>query len=236
MVPAGQFMMGSPASEEGRNVDEGPQRKVTIAKPFAVGKFEVTFAEWGLCVAAASCKHKPEDRGWGRDRLPVINVSWDDIRNVYLPWLSGKAGRTYRLLTEAEWEYAARAGTTTPFSTGWTITTDQANFDGNFTYGGRPKGEYRWRTVNVGSFQPNAWGLHDMHGNVWEWVEDCWNDNFQEGPSDGSAWTIDDCSRRVVRSGSWNIDPRHLRSASRSGIFQGSRTSTLGSRVARTLD
>ena len=140
VVPAGEFMMGSPAGEEGRSDDEGPQRKVTIAKPFAVGKFEVTFAEWDACVAAGGCKHKPDDQGWGRGKRPVINVSWDDITKEYLPWLSRKTGKTYRLLTEAEWEYAARAGTTTPFSTGQTITPEQANFNGNYTYGGSAKG------------------------------------------------------------------------------------------------
>ena len=121
-------------------------------------------------MAAGGCKHKPEDQGWGRGKRPVINVSWDDITKEYLPWLSRKTGKTYRLLTEAEWEYAARAGTTTPFSTGRTITPDQANFNGDFTYGGSAKGVYRQKTVEVGSFPANAFGLHDMHGNVWEWV------------------------------------------------------------------
>jgi formylglycine-generating enzyme required for sulfatase activity len=154
VVPAGEFMMGSPASEESREANEDPQRKVTIAKPFAVGKFEVTFAEWDACVAAGGCKHKPEDYGWGRGKRPVINVSWDDIADEYLPWLSRKTGKTYRLLTEAEWEYAARAGTITPFSTGRTITTLLANFNGNSTYGGSAKGVDRHKTVEAGTFPP----------------------------------------------------------------------------------
>jgi formylglycine-generating enzyme required for sulfatase activity len=140
VVPAGEFMMGSLANEESRETDEGPQRKVSIAKPLAVAKFEATFAEWDACVAAGGRKHKPEDQGWGRGRRPAIDVSWDDVTKEFLPWLSRKAGKTYRLLTEAEWEYAARAGTTTPFSTGRTITPEQANFDGDQTYGGGAKG------------------------------------------------------------------------------------------------
>ena len=130
VVPAGSFLMGSPPDEAGRNGNEGPQHRVVIGKPFAVGKFEVTFTEWDACVASGKCKRRPDDNGWGRGRLPVLNVSWDDITREYLPWLSGKTGKGYRLLTESEWEYAARAGTTTPFSTGPTITTDLANFDG----------------------------------------------------------------------------------------------------------
>ena len=115
-----------------------------------------------------------ERLGWGRNRRPVINVSWDDAMKEYLPWISKKTGQTYRLLTEAEWEYAARAGTTTPFATGSTVTTKEANLDGTNTYGGSAKGEYRQRTLEVGSFPSNAFGLHDMHGNVWEWVADCY--------------------------------------------------------------
>jgi formylglycine-generating enzyme required for sulfatase activity len=126
VVPAGEFMMGSPLNEAERSNDEGPQHKVTIGKPFAAGKFEVTFAEWDTCVAAGGCKHKPSDQGWGKGMHPIINVSWDDVKE-YGSWLANKTRRTYRLLSEAEWEYAARDGTTTAFSTGRTITTDQAN-------------------------------------------------------------------------------------------------------------
>jgi len=147
VLSAGSFIMGSPASEEARLDNEGPQHKITIARPFAVGRFEVTFDEWDACVFAGGCLHQPDDAGWGRGRRPVIDVSWDDITNEYLPWLSRKAGKTYRLLTEAEWEYAARAGTSTPFSTGWTITPDQANFHGFFTYGGSARGVDRNQTL-----------------------------------------------------------------------------------------
>jgi Sulfatase-modifying factor enzyme 1 len=140
VVPAGSFMMGSTDSERStfaylRISDEGPVHKVSIAKPFAVGTYEVTFAEWDACVSAGGCKYRPGDEGWGRGRRPVINVSWDDISKEYLPWLSRRAGEGYRLLTEAEWEYAARAGTTTLYATGATISTDQANYNGNWSYG-----------------------------------------------------------------------------------------------------
>lgn len=234
VVPAGEFTIGSPADEAARSDDEGPQRKVAIAEPFAVGKFEVTFAEWDACVAAGECKHKPKT-DWGRNRQPVMRVSWDDAKQ-FVAWLSKKTGNSYRLLSEAEWEYAARAGTTTVFSTGPTITTDQANFDGDYTYGGSEKGKDLGKTIEVGSFKPNPFGLHDMHGNVWEWVEDCYQrDGYQRAPADGSAYVSGDCSRRVLRGGSWNSYPRFLRSADRYGDRVGYRVDNYGFRVARTL-
>jgi formylglycine-generating enzyme required for sulfatase activity len=236
VVPAGEFMMGSPASEAARSRDEGPQRKVTIAKPFAIGQLEVTFAEWDACVAAGGCKHKSDDQGLGRGKRPVVDVSWDHITKEFLPWLSRKAEKEYRLLTEAEWEYAARAGTTTPFSTGRMITTDQANFNGNDTYGGSAKGQYRQRTVEVGSFPPNAFGLHDMHGNVWEWVQDCHKDGYAPAPPDGRAVTDTSDCYRVMRGGSWNNGPAGLRSARRERYAPIDRFSVLGFRLARTFD
>jgi formylglycine-generating enzyme required for sulfatase activity len=235
VVPAGSFMMGSPASEEGRDADEGPQHRVTIARSFAVGKFEVTFAEWDACVAAGGCSHNPGDSGWGRGKRPVINVSWDDITRQYLPWLSGKTGKAYRLLTEAEWEHAARAGTTTPFWWGSSISASQANYHGPTTYGGGPKGEYRQKTVPVDSFAANPWGLYNVHGNVWEWVQDCWNGSYSGAPSDGSAWTTGDCSRRVLRGGSCVNYPQLLRSAYRGRFTPDNRGSYVGFRVGRTL-
>ena len=228
-------MGSSPRGEEGRYDSEGPQRKVAIAKTFAVGKFEVTFAEWDTCAAAGGCKHKPDDRGWGRGKRPVINVSLDDFTKDYLPWLSRKTGKTYRLLTEAEWEYAARAGTATPFSTGRTITPEQANFDGNGTYGDSAKGVYRQKTVEVGTFAANAFGLHDMHGNVWEWVQDCYKDSYTGAPADGSAVTSGDCTYGVLRGGSWVDDPTFLRSASRNRGTPVIRYFAIGFRVARAL-
>ena len=236
VIAAGSFMMGSPANEEGRDNDEGPQHQVTIARPFAVGKYEVTLAEWDACVAAGGCKHNPSDVGWGRGKRPVINVSWEDITKEYLPWLSRKTSMAYRLLTEAEWEYAARAGTTTLFSTGRTITPDQANFNGNYTYGGSAKGVYRERTVDVGSFRPNAFGLYDMHGNVWEWVQDCYHDSYQSAPADGSAWTTGMQNYRVLRGGAWIDNPQGLRSALRLWNRPHNRNRYNGFRLARTLN
>ena len=237
IVPTGEFMMGSPGGEAQRGSDEGPQRKVTIAASLAVGKLEVTFAEWDACVIAGGCKYRPEDQGWGRGRRPVINISWDDITQQFLPWLSRTSGKPYRLLTEAEWEYAARAGTATPFSTGTTITTDQANFNGTNTYGTRTAGgRFRERTVEVGSFQPNAFGLYDVHGNVWEWVADCHRESYYGAPTDGTPVTgMPGCSR-VVRGGSWLSDPGEIRSAKRRREKPELRLVVNGFRVGRRLD
>ena len=236
VVPAGSFMMGSPSHEAGRDSDEGPRHRVTIAKPFAVGKYEVTFAEWDACVAAGGCGgYRPDDGGWGRGRRPTINVNWDDAK-AYVRWLSRKTGKPYRLPSEAEWEYAARAETSTPFHFGSTISTSQANYDGNYMYGGGVKGVYRERTVTVGSFPANGFGLHDAHSNVREWVEDCWNSNYAGAPADGSARMSGDCWNRVLRGGSWFFRPGYLRSAFRFRSGTGNRSGDGGFRVARTLD
>jgi formylglycine-generating enzyme required for sulfatase activity len=223
VVRAGKFSMGSPEGDKDHSRDEGPQHEVTIAKPFAVGKTEVTFAEWDACVAAGGCQKAP-DSGWGRGDRPAINVSWDDAKQ-YVAWLSRITGKEYRLLSEAEWEYAARAGTTTTYSWGDDIGKGNANCDGCGS---------QWdnrQTAPVGSFKPNAFGLHDMHGNVWEWVEDPWHDSYEGAPADGSPWVKDgDASRRVVRGGSWNNDPQSLRAADRGGDppTTGSTTSASG--------
>jgi formylglycine-generating enzyme required for sulfatase activity len=237
VVPAGEFMMGSPPDEQYRYENEGPQHSVEIAKPFVVGKFEVTFAEWDACVKTGGCKYQPQDEGWGRGRRPVINVLWDDIANSYLPWLVRVTGKTYRLLTEAEWEYATRAGTTTPFSTGRMITSAQANFNGNHTYGGSSKGQHREKTVEVGSFQPNAFGLYDMHGNVWERVQDCFRDKvgYAGAPSDGSAVIEGECYYRVLRGGAWYYDPRLLRSAVRDAVSADVRNNLNGGQTEQIM-
>ena len=235
VVPAGSFAMGSPSGEEGRFDDQGPLRGVRIGAPFAVGVYEVTFAEWDACVSGAGCGHAPDDSGWGRDGRPVINVSWNDAWE-YVQWLSAQTGAPYRLPTEAEWEYVVRAGTTTPFHTGETTSTDQANYDGNHAYGDGRKGVYRKRTTPVGTFGENPWALRDVHGNVWEWTEDCWNDNYMGAPVDGGAWETGDCEWRVARGGSWINKPRLLRSASRFRYTAGRRNDILGFRVARTLE
>ena len=234
VIPAGAFTMGSPAGEEGRADDEGPQHRVTFAKPLALGKHELTFADWDACVAAGGCAHRSGDEGWGRGRQPVIDVSWDDAKQ-YVAWLSRKTEKIYRLPSEAEWEYAARAKTTTPFSTGPTISTDQANYNGNYVYGSGQKGVYRQRTVPIGSFKANPFGLQDMHGNVTEWMEDCWNANYNGAPSDGKAWLTGECTRRVLRGSSWYGSPREVRSASRFGLTTTLRMDSLGFRVARTF-
>ena len=235
VVPAGSFTMGSPSSEKYRRDAEGPQRRVTIGSAFAVGKYEVTFAEWDACASSGGCGgYRPSDSGRGRGKRPVINVSWNDAKG-YVGWLSRKTGKEYRLLSESEWEYAARAGTTGPFHTGGTISTDQANYNGNYVYGNGRKGVYREKTVPVGSFGGNGFGLHDMHGNVWEWVEDCYNESYAGAPSDGSAWESGNCGGRVLRGGSWYYGPRDLRSASRGWINTGIRYYLIGFRVARTL-
>jgi formylglycine-generating enzyme required for sulfatase activity len=238
VVPAGEFMMGSPSSEErwaGYDGREEPQHKVTIAAPLAVGRFAVTFDEWDAAVATGGVTHKPGDQGWGRGRRPVVNVSWEDAK-AYCAWLSKATGKTYRLLSEAEWEYCCRARTPTPFWWGSDISAAQANFDGNYTYGSGKKGDYRKQTVPVDTFEPNPWGLYQVHGNVWEWCEDVWHANYNGALLDGSVWRQGgDQSRRVVRGGSWGNVPQFLRSAGRNGFTTGNRSNSLGFRVGRTL-
>ncbi len=233
LIPAGGFMMGSPASEQGRDDDEGPQHQVNIPRPFAAGKFEVTFDEWDACVRERGCTHNPDDQGWGRGKRPVTDVSWNDAKE-YTKWLSAKTRKSYRLLTEAEWEYVARAGTTTAFNTGANINPTQANYNTSESYAGSVKRDSVYSTAAVGSFQPNAFGLYDVHGNVSEWTEDCWNANYQGAPNDGSAWTSGDCARRVPRGGSWGDIPQVLRSALRGGFTSSGRGNVIGFRLART--
>ena len=236
VVPAGPFMMGSPESEPDRLDQEGPQHRVIFAQPFAVGRFAVTFAEWDACVADGGCGgHKPADQGWGRGNRPVINVDWSDAKN-YVQWLSKKTGKPYRLLSEAEREYVARAGTGTPFWWGSSITPADANYDGAYVYaGGGGRGEYRRMTVPVDSFKPNPWGLYQVHGNVWEWAEDCRNLSYDGAPADGSAWMSGDCTAHVLRGGSWADDPVDLRAAYRVNNYPADRSNNYGYRVARAV-
>ena len=235
VVPSGSFTMGSPETEWGRFNNEGPQRRVTIAEPFAVGVYEVTFGEWDACVSEGGCNgYQPHGEGWGRGVHPVINVSWDDAR-AYVQWLSQRTGKRYRLLSESEWEYVARAGTMEPFHTGETISADQANYDSSYTYGSGQKGRYRGRTVQVGTFSPNAFGLHEVHGNVWEWTQDCWNEDYTGAPTDSRARETGECEQRVVRGGSWGDVPWLLRSADRGNNEPGIRDPKIGFRIARTL-
>ena len=231
VVPAGSFLMGSPESEEDRWDREGPVHRVAFARAFAAGVYEVTFDEWDACVSDGGCGgYRPEDiLNWGRGVRPVIRVSWEDAQ-MYVRWLSRKTGEEYRLLSESEWEYVARAGTRTRYWWGDGIGRNRATC---YTCGSR------WddlgQTAPVGSFSANAFGLYDVHGNVWEWVEDCRNDSYNGAPSDGSAWESGDCGWRMLRGGHWGSVPRYLRSAMRSWSRPDYRTFSAGFRVARTL-
>lgn len=230
-IPAGRFIMGSPSEEPKRLKSEGPQHEVRIAQPFAMGVYAVTFDEYDR-YADDTGDAKPNDEGWGRGKRPVINVSWHDVQ-AYCVWLRQQTGQSYRLPSEAQWEYACRGGTTTPFHFGERLGTDQANFDGNFTYNGSTKGEYRKKTVPVGSFAPNAFGLYDMHGNVWEWCQDGWHDAYEGAPGDGSARESEVNRSRVLRGGSWNLNPESCRSARRNLCVPEFRYNRLGFRVCR---
>ena len=232
VVPAGSFMMGC-VSGRGCNDDEQPVHEVKIARPFAVGKYEVTFGEWDACVASGGCNgYRPDDEGWGRGRRPVVNVSWNAAQ-AYVTWLSEETGQQYRLLSEAEWEYVARAGTKTKYWWGDAIGRNQANCS---MCGSQWTGFIIGQTAPVGSFGANRWGLYDVHGNVEEWVQDCWNDSYAGAPSDGRAWESGDCSERVLRSSSWDDIPRDLRSAQRYSHRANSwRFGRFGFRIARSL-
>jgi len=246
VVPAGSFVMGSPASEPGHQSNEA-QHPVTIPRPFAVGRFEVTFAQWDACVAAGGCAepeagpYSPPDEGWGRDNRPAIHVSWQDARR-YVRWLNGRVGgKAYRLLTEAEWEYAARGhaqgtATDTAYPWGAAASHENANYGKDGCCGGLASGKDQWVNISpVGSFPPNAFGVSDMHGNVWEWVEDCYKADYSGLATDGSANTTSGCSYRVFRGGSWFITATNLRSANRLRYSPTDRSSNLGFRLARTL-
>ena len=234
VVLAGSFMMGSPDTEDGRFDDEGPRHRVTIGTRIAVGVHEVTFAEWDACALAGGCAdHWPGDEGWGRETHPVINMNWNDAQ-AYLAWLSAETREDYRLLTEAEWEYVARAGTTTAWYWGESESGQCRYGNGSDLFVDCADG-YEF-TAPVGSFQPNPFGLYDVLGNAWEWTEDCWNDDYSGAPVNGSAWESGDCSRRVMRGGGFRLSgPELLRSAIRVGETAGNRGDNNGFRVARTM-
>lgn len=240
VVPAGSFTMGSLASEVGRNKDEEPQREVMLAKPFAVGRFEITFDEWGACVGDGGCGgYEPVDQGWGRGQRPVINVNWNHVQS-YIRWLRRKSGQPYRLLSEAEWEYVARAGSTTVFWWGREASHDYANYGKDGCCGGHVAGRDKWeKTGPIGQFPANKFGLFDLHGNVAEWTEDCGHRSYELAPTDGSAWLNEgggNCQYRILRGGSWGIEPKYLRSASRGGSFLRIKNRNYGFRVAKDLD
>ena len=226
VVPAGSFRMGCVSGQYCFD-DELPVHEVRVAS-FALGRYEVLFEEYDRFVAATG-RERPRDRGWGRGGRPVIYVSWEDA-TAYAEWLSAETGQRYRLPSESEWEYAARAGTTTRYSWGPEVGQNRANCIGCGS---------RWdeeQTAPAGSFAANAWGLHDMHGNVREWVEDCWHASYARAPAEGSAWSLGgDCGLRVLRGGSWINSPSYVRSAFRFGSDVGFRFGDVGFRLARTL-
>ena len=254
VVPAGSFMMGSPEEEEGGprsdQRHERPQHRVDFAAPFAIAVFEVTYEQWDACVAEGGCRDDVERHSFDETgpNHPVYRVNWNDAQ-AYVEWLAAKTGQAYRLPSDAEWEYAARAGTTTPFHFGETITTDQANYDGEVPSSRRYEGDeassyalanpgiYRGGPVPVGSLPANPWGLHEVHGNVTEWTRDCFdNVGYAGWPTDGSAVESDDCDQRYLRNGSFYDDPGDVRSARRqvrSADFLYGRS---GFRVAKTLE
>jgi formylglycine-generating enzyme required for sulfatase activity len=234
VVPAGEFVMGSPPTEKRRMPDEVPQHTVTIARPFAVSKYDVTFNDWDACVSVGGCPREGRagDVDWGRDTRPVIYVSWDDAQQ-YVAWLSLMTGKPYRLLSDAEFEYAARAGTQTAYPWGNDIGKNNANCAGCGSQWSGSAGT--WQTAPVGSFAANRFGLHDMVGNVWKWVQDCYHPNYNGAPTDGSTWTGGDCTARVIRGGSWGGGPEYVRPAFRDRSSTNDRNYTLGFRVGRTL-
>ena len=211
-IPGGTFLMGSPSNEEERRKSEGPQHKVNVST-FYMGRYAVTQAQWQAIMGNNPARFKGDNR-------PVEEVSWLEAVE-FCEKLSEKLGKKYRLPSEAEWEYACRAGTTTAFHFGITITTDLANYDGSSTYASAPEGEYRGETTEVGSFPPNTFGLYDMHSNVWEWCYDQWHDSYDGAPTDGNTWLIDNSNNhsRLIRGGSWAFDPGNCRSASRNHSY-----------------
>jgi formylglycine-generating enzyme required for sulfatase activity len=235
VVPPGTFMMGAAASDSGAEADESPKHTVTIAKPFAVSKFDVTFDEWDACYALFGCDYQPGDMGWGRGRHPVVNVTWDDVQQ-YVKWLSRQTGKQYRLLSESEWEYSARAGSDKTYYWGDDIGRGNASCDGCGS---------QWdnkETAPVGSFPPNAFGLDDMLGNVFQWVQDCYHESYQGAPTDGAAFempcpggTTGAGTRRVLRGGAFGEPPANLRAAHRDWFNTGVRAGGVGFRVAKTL-
>jgi formylglycine-generating enzyme required for sulfatase activity len=229
VVPAGQFSMGASENEAASTPDERPQHQVSFAQSFSVGRFAVTFDEWEACLAAMGCSYRPSDQNWGRGKQPVINILWSDAKE-YVRWLSRKTGRSYRLLSEAEREYVTRAGTSSAFWWGDDFTPLQAN-------SARPT-DYSQpiiaKTVPVDSFAPNPWGFFQVHGNVYDWVEDCGNDSYVNAPSDGAAWMTGDCDVHILRGGAFSRRPETLRSAARLWSGSPNRMIYMSVRVART--
>ena len=226
VVKAGSFMMGNSWMPP-----ESPEHEVTFAKPFAVGVYEVTFEEWDACHADGGCSHYPSDKGWGRGRRPVINVSVEDAKQ-YVRWLSRKTGSEYRLPSESEWEYVARAGKTTAYTWGSSLFITGSKKANCKDCGGRFGGR---KTAPVGSYGKNDFGLYDVHGNVWERLEDCRQSTYDGAPRDGSVWRRGSCAFTAMRGGSWKDGGWDMRTSHRGWGPSDRRTSTAGFRVARTL-
>jgi len=226
VLPAGAFRMGSPEAEPGRQPNEGPAREVRLPRAFAVGRFEVTFAEWEACLLDGGCDRWPDDRGFGRGRRPVIDVSWEDATR-YAAWLSKHTGRTYRLLSEAEWEYAARAGSDAARPWGAGLGERQARCADC----GRAEAA---GTAPAGSYPRNKWDLADMLGNVWEWTADCYNPTL--AGADAAARDTGDCAQRMLRGGSWLTAAKGVRAAARSQYPATRRAANVGFRVATSID
>jgi formylglycine-generating enzyme required for sulfatase activity len=251
LIPSGRFQMGSTEADRKKALAAGvqqawieretPQHWVGIEQPLALGRFPVTVGQWRQFVHATGWQRHGEVN-WAQPGFrqtedhPVVGVTWYDAQQ-YVKWLSEQTGQTYRLPSEAEWEYACRAGTKTAFSFGDEIDTSLANYDGNYSYNGSPKGEYRQGTSRLGVFPPNQWGLYDMHGNVWEWVQDVVHDNYEGAPSTGAAWEEGgDQGRRILRGGSWLYNPRYVRAALRNGFSAVLSNDIVGFRVARNIE
>ncbi len=230
-LPPGEFLMGAADGEAGAGPDERPRHPVRVAR-LALGRAAVTFEEYDAFCADAGLV-PPDDRGWGRGRQPVIDVSWEDAER-YCRWLGDRAGRAYRLPSEAEWEYACRAGTRTPFSLGPTVAPARVNYDGSRPYGGTPRGLERGRPVPVTSLPANPWGLAELHGNVWEWCADDRHGTYDGAPADGAAWIeAPRTAERVLRGGAWNAPAARARSAARRFAHAAERDAATGFRVAR---
>ena len=236
VINPGAGKLGSPGSEEKRQRFENPLRDTQINYQFEVSKYEVTFDDWDKCLSDGGCNgYRPDDKEWGKGKRPVINISYDDAQS-FISWLCSKTGNTYRLLSEAEWEYVARAGQDTPFGYGFKMSAKLANFDGKAPYGTSEQGGYERKTVPVGQYAPNAFGVHDMHGNVYEWVEDCWNADHSGAVGDGSPRKDGDCKFRVMKGGSWVTHGYQTRAAARVRYVTDYRYDDYGLRLARTLN
>jgi len=234
VVPKGSFTMGTPMTEVDRYKGEDPLHRVTFARPFAVGRFTISFDEWDACLADGGCDgNKGDDHGFGRGRMPAQGINFDAAKS-YLAWLSRRVGRTYRLPSESEREYFARAGTTTPFWFGKTISSQDASYAAGTPYANGPRGVDSKGPAVVDSYAPNPFGLYQVHGNVWEWTEDCFNKRYTEDtPTDGAPWLEGDCSKHMVRGGLWNWSADKSRSGHRYEAYFGSGYSF---RVVRTLN